>query len=396
MQRARLLYLGHAFPPGVAALYPELQPAGHLIETRLIQSIQPRFDVRCVGISEVKLSSLKDVRPISPGLPHALSLLDRPPAIWNWINSLRRLNRAYASWVAAGCRPHVILTCNFSPVYNAFVRRLAGLKGRPRLVLYLADSTSLGVPLPPLKRFRYRLKPFNWMDDEMAELYDACVAVSSDTEMKFAPRGAPWLWLPNGIDPARVRRDAAGPEGKAIVFGYFGHAGEHTGVHRLLRLFTARPRPGAELRVCCFGKRRTRLAEHYCQHPSVSFHGPFDPEGCVDFGTGCDVLVNPRPNVPGNRNNFSSKVFEYALARRSILTSRLSGVDVVLGDDAYYFDADDFDNSLEQRLTELAQTPKAELNHRGAAIQNRLLARYSWEAHGERLAEFLNQVCDER
>jgi len=394
IQRLRLLYLGYAFPPGVSALFPELQPAGHLIETKLIQSIDPRFDVRCVGVSEVNLARLEDVSPISPGLPHALSLLDRPPSIWNWIRSLRKLNRTYSSWLSAGYRPDVIMVCNFSPVYSAFVRRLACQKDRPRLVIYLADSTLLGVTLSALKRLRYRLKPFKWMDDEMTGLYDACVAVSANTQSRFSSQGLPWLWLPNGMDPDRVRKAAPGPGEGPVIFGYFGHAGEHTGLPHLLRLFTSKPRR-AELRVCAFGKARQDLEAEYGRHPTVSFHGPFDPEGCVDFGTRCDVLVNPRPILPGNENNFSSKVFEYALTGCCILTSRLSGVDMVLGEDARYFDAEDFECSLEHSLEELAGTPRTELNRRGLATQRHMLVHCSWETQGNRLTDFLEQVCNE-
>jgi glycosyltransferase involved in cell wall biosynthesis len=258
-------------------------------------------------------------------------------------------------------------------------------------VLYVADSTLLGVPLPPVKRLRYRLKPFKWIDDEMAELYDACVAVSADTQAWFQSRSKPWLWLPSGIDPERVRRGVPGPSQGPLVFGYFGHAGEHTGVPQLLRVFVARLH-NAELRVCCFGRARAELVEAYRGHPRVSFHGPFDPEGCVEFGTGCDVLVNPRPVFPGNQNNFPSKVFEYALSGRPVLSSQISGVDRVLGPDAFYFDNHDFHRSLTLSFDCLAATDRAELQQRGLAIQQHMGRDFSWQAQGQRLTSFLGRM----
>jgi glycosyltransferase involved in cell wall biosynthesis len=391
MQLRRLLYLGNAFPPGVSALFPEVQPAGHLIETNLIHSLRSRFDIRSVGLSSVNVNRLPRPLPSSPGLDNALNLLDRKPALWNWLRSSWRLQSACRQWRREGWRPDLIVVCNFTSVYNAFIRRLARRKHRPQLVLYLADSTLLDVPLPRLKRWRYQLKPFKWLDDDMAGLYDACVAVSAETEPRFTAGKIPWLWLPNGIDPARLRRNAAGPESGPIVFGYFGHAGEHTGIHHLLRLFTATPRP-ARLKVCCFGKMRGQLASRFADLPNVSFHGPFDPEGCVEFGTGCDVLINPRLKAPGNRNNFPSKVFEYALTGRAVLSSQLSGADKVLGPAAYYFDANHYSASLGQMLEVLASTPRTELRRRGAGLQNHLLAEYQWETQGRRLASFLQDL----
>ena len=112
----------------------------------------------------------------------------------------------------------------------------------------------------------------------------------------------------------------------------------------------------------------------------------------LQFAQQCDVLINPRPLWPGHDNNFSSKVFEYALAGRAILTSRVSGVDLVLGEEAFYFDETDFDRSLGGALVRVAETPRAELRRRGAAIQNRLLTEFSWQRQGERLAQFIHAV----
>jgi glycosyltransferase involved in cell wall biosynthesis len=302
--------------------------------------------------------------------------------------SLGRLRRAYRRWQREGWSPDLIVVCNFSPVYNAFVRRLACRQKRPALVLYLADSTLLDVPLPRLKRWRYQLKPFKWLDDDMVGFYDACIAVSAETETRFKAAGVPWLWLPNGIDPSRIRHNASGPQSGPIVFGYFGHAGDHTGIHHLLKLFTAAPRQ-AQLKVCCFGKTRTQLASRFARFPNVSFHGPLDPEGCVEFGAGCDVLINPRPAMPGNRNNFPSKVFEYALTGRAVLSARLSGADKILGPQAYYFDADHYEAGLCQMLDLLANTSRSELRRRGAALQAHMLAEHRWETQGLRLASFL-------
>lgn len=393
MQLRRLLYLGNAFPPGVSALFPELQPAGHLIETNLINAVRPWFDVRSVGISCVEVDRLPSPLPQSPGLVNALNLLDGAPALWNRWRSLRRLQHSCRQWHREGWRPDLVVACNFSPVYNAFIRRLARQKNRPRLVLYLADSTLLDVRLSPVKRLRYKLKPFKWLDDEMAGLYDACVAVSADTESRFSATGIPWLWLPNGIDPARIRSNASGPQSGPVVFGYFGHAGDHTGIHHLLRLFDTSPRQ-SHLKVCCFGRARKQLVSRFDHLPNVSFHGPFDPEGCVEFGTSCDVLINPRPHAPGNRNNFPSKVFEYALTGRAILSSRLSGADQVLGPHAYFFDAGNYNTSLGQMLDKLAITPRSTLRQRGTDLQHHVLTGHQWKTQTRRLASFLYSVAD--
>lgn len=391
MNPPRLLYLGNAFPPGVAGLFPELQPAGHLLETSIINTIRPHFEVRSVGISEVDVSRLQGRLDNSPGLPHVLNLLDRPPELLHRWRSLWRLRRAYAQWLREGWRPDALLVCNFSPVYNAFVRGVRRLAHPPKTILYLADSTMLGLPVPALKRLRYRLKPLTWLHDEMAPCYDACVAASLTTEAYFRARRTPWLWFPGGCDPARARPGPPGPRQGPLAFGYIGTIGEHAGAPALIRVFAERPRP-AVLHILCFGKRRSQAEALFSELKNVRFHEPRTPDECVTLAQEWDVLVNPRRVFPGNENNFPSKVLEYAMGGRAVLSTPLSGADAVLGPDAYYFDPTRFDESLDQALQQLIETPRAELDRRGAAVQQHVLQEYRWERQGLRLASFIFEL----
>lgn len=387
----RLLYLGNALPPGVSTLFPEAQPAGHLVETSLVMSIRGVFDIRSVGCSSLNLARLPGEMKDSLGLPNILNLADRNPELFHRRRSLWRLQRAYRKWEAEGWRPDLILVCNFSPIYDGFIRWLKRRPDAPVLALYLADSTSLGSEISPWKRFRYRFKPLVFPESEMLQYVDACVAVSPDTRQLFAERGVPWLWLPNGCEPGRaLRADEVAIEGPPR-FGYVGALGSHAGLPELLRVFTSKERPGV-LHICGFGKARAEITAICRQHLRLRFHTPRTPDECLQLSRTWDVLINPRPILQGNQNNFPSKVFEYALTGRAILTSCVSGADVVLGPEAYYFDARDFDQSLGRSLDELAATPRPELNRRGAAIQRRMLSQHSWAQQGERLAGFLRHL----
>jgi glycosyltransferase involved in cell wall biosynthesis len=149
----------------------------------------------------------------------------------------------------------------------------------------------------------------------------------------------------------------------------------------------------ATLEICGYGRLGETVNAIAAQHCQLKFHGLLTPQDCLSFGRSCDVLVNPRPASHGNQNNFSSKLFDYALAGRAILTSKLSGVEDVLGPDAFYFNPHDFGGSLRENLEILANTGRTELDRRGAAIQQRVVSLFSWEKQGARLAKFLTQVC---
>lgn len=392
--RPRLLYLGNALPPGVSELFPDHQPAGHLVQTSLVKSIKPWFEVRSVGCSGLALKTLPPASDGAFGLNNELNLTDKAPEAYHRRRSLWRLRRAYSAWRAEGWRPDIVLVCNLSPIYDGFVRWLRRHPSPPVLALYLADSNTLGMKVRWSKRFRYRFKPLVYPEAEMLPYFDACAAVSPGTRTFFSARKVPWLWLPNGCDPRRaLRPDDVVLEGP-VRFGYIGGLGAYAGAAELLRVFSAKER-NSSLDICGFGKASSEFAEFCRNHPRLQFHAARAADECLQLGRRCDVLVNPRPLLPANQNNFPSKLFEYALSGRAILTSRVSGADLVLGSEAFYFDEHDFALNLSGALDHLANTPRPELNRRGAALQQRLLSHYSWAHQGERLAGFLRALLVE-
>ncbi len=392
----KLLYLGFAFPPGVAGRFPEAQPAGHLMETNLITHLRPWFEIRSVGISWIDVEKVPGGDP-SPGLPHALNLLDRAPELYHRYRSLARLRRAYRCWTAEGWVPTAIIFFNFSPVYNAFIRWLKRGPGTPRLIVRLADSMNLQRDYSWVRRVRHRFKPLTWSDREMAGYVDAAISSSRATEPFFVTRGIPWYWLPNGVDPQRAIRpvDTAAAAQGPVQFGYFGSVAEYTGLPKLLEIFRSKPRD-AVLNVCGYGKGRTRIANLCARHPRIRIHLPRSPDECLRLASQWDVLVNPRPLLPGNENNFPSKVFEYALTGRCILSTRLSGVDQVLGPGAFYCDEAALAPTLGAALDHLSTLSRVELNRRGKKIQERLLAEFRWAQQAAQAAEFLHDVISGR
>src|SRR5579859_8046257 len=139
----RLLYLGFAFPPGVAAHYPNLNPAGHALETQMVQELRHYFEIRSVGLLPIEPPQFDAADPGS-GIAHDLILVEKPPEICHRLRALARLKDQYRLWRAAGWEPDLVLIYNLSPVYNQFVSWLRRQPRAPKIVLLLLDSANLG------------------------------------------------------------------------------------------------------------------------------------------------------------------------------------------------------------------------------------------------------------
>jgi glycosyltransferase involved in cell wall biosynthesis len=350
--------------------------------------------VRSAGVLPLEPPSLQMADPKS-GIPHDIILLEKPPELYHRFRSLACLKAQYRHWRSTGWEPDVVLVYNMSPIYNQFLRWLRRYPSCPKLVLLLLDSPNLGVPTRPWKQFRRRFKPMYTPDSDMIWRFDAGVGLSKITERYFRPRNVPFLWMPGGCSPSRAcPQDRSGfrQRNGSVRLGYFGALADHAGIRPLVDTVLTAKVP-ATLEICGYGKLSDTLKALADENSRLKFHGLLTPADCLQFGLTCDVLVNPRPATHGNENNFSSKLFEYALTGRSILTSNLSGAEEVLGPQAYYFDPRDFDRSLRENLFALTNTSRMELDRRGEAIRQRVVSEFCWTKQGQRLANFLQQIC---
>ena len=132
------------------------------------------------------------------------------------------------------------------------------------------------------------------------------------------------------------------------------------------------------------------LKQIAAQHPNFNFDGLLPKQSdCLPWAQKVDVLINLRPRAMGLENTFPSKVFEYAMAGKAIVSSRTGGADEVIGPEGFYIENENFEESLRQKLQEIAGMDRTELQRRGTAIRNRIHTEYNWDAQARRMIDFL-------
>ncbi len=394
----RVLYLGVSFPPGHVDRHPGVNPAGHTFETGMLGELSRLCDLRSVTTLPVALGEPSGG---SDEWSHGLVLRDSPPHAFHRWRSVRRLHDWWDGQLAEGWRPDVVLSYNTLPICNAFI---LGLRApvRPASVLLMLDSPQLERRLSLSKRIRMRLTPFTHPDAEMLRAFDGCIGLSREVERHFVPGKVPFLWMPGGISSRRAALAVEPPAGRdpaaPLRFGYFGSLGPHAGPVALAKAFAKLDWPH-ELVVCGFGKQADELRALAKMHPRIRFDGWLQTAAdTLRFGSGCDVLVNPRPPGLGNETNFPSKLFDYALCGRAIVSTRISGTDIVLGPEAFHVDsgAGDFVDALGDALRRAGECRPEELLRRGRAIRERVMAGYSWAIQAERIVDFLGRIGAKR
>jgi len=370
-----------------------LNQAWHPNETRLAQALSGLAKVSTVGMLAREIFDKLEPRDESIGLEHELLLWDRRPELWHRWNSWRQLRCFYLEKTARDGIPDVLLVKNMGWVFCHFVRWLRRQHPRPLIVLILADAGTLGQKIPLAKRLRYALKPMVALDEAKSiPLFDACISYGIGTRRYFEPRGVPWMWMPSAFnfryDPPPASSAQTGP----IRFGYFGQLAERTSVLPMVRGFLNANVPGT-LHVCGYGKLSNVLKELAGSHPNFHFDGLMPKQSdCLTWAQKVDVLINPRLPIQGLENSFPSKIFEFGMTGKAILSTRTCGVDQVLGDGGVYLETEDFPTSLREKLCEVAAMDRAELQRRGKAIRDRILREFNWDAQARRIIDFLDGI----
>jgi glycosyltransferase involved in cell wall biosynthesis len=362
----------------------------------MVQALSRLADVSTIGMMAREVYGEVEPRDDSIGLEHELLLWDRRPEIWHRWHSWRRLRRFYIEKTAREGAPDIVLVKNLGPSYDHFIRWLGRQRPRPLIVWVLADATWLGKKIPFSKRLRSLFKPMVTLDEGKAvSWFDGCISFSIDTRQYFEPRGIPWLWMPPApnfnYEPPSLDPLLGGP----IRFGYFGTLGSHSYILPTVQTFLNAEVPGT-LRVCGHGHLSEALKQLSAGHANFHFDGLLRPRECLAWAQQMDVLINPRPPAMGLENSFPSKIFEYAMTGKAILSTRIGGVDQVLGTDGIYLETENLKDSLRQKLREIAGMNRVQLQDRGSAIRNRVLKDFNWDVQGRRVIEFLTGMAAAR
>jgi len=359
----------------------------------MVQALSAKVKISTIGLLPAKIwGHLDGQKDDSSGLDNDLLLWDRKPELWHRWRSWRKLRQFYLEKTRRDGGTDVLLVRNLQPVYNHFVKWLRQQPNRPLIVLLLGDSGGLGEKISLARRLRYKFKPMMMLDDESVLLYDACLVSGINAKRYFEPRGVPTLWVPCAFhcnyDPPPPAPGRPGP----IQFGYFGALSEHSAILPLVHTFLTAGVPGT-LHVCGHGPLAGELEQLTRRHPNFHFDGFLPKQSdCLAWAQKVDVLINVRLPLWGQDNSAPSKVFEYGVAGKAILSTRTAGMDRILGEEGIYIESDHFEDSLRQQLRAVSALERTELQRRAFIIRERMLKEFNWDEQARRIVEFLDGI----
>ena len=385
----RILFLSHALPTGVSNRFPNINNAPHAQQSHMVPALGRISNISSIGLLPAEIWNQIEPKDDSVGLEHKLLLWNLKPELWHRWRSWRKLRKFYLNHVATDGMPDVLLVTNIEPVFHYFVRWLKKQPHKPLITLFLNDCGDLGQKISWFRRFRYQFKPMQMLANKAFPMYDACIALSIGTKRYFETHHRPWLWMPGAYNFGYESPHEALASSNEIRFVYFGGLSESAATLQMVKVFLESGVPGS-LHICGFGEKTAEiLVKISKKHHNIFFDGllPLTAD-CMRWAEKVDVLINPR--LPNWENSFPSKIFQYGITGKAILSTKVGGVDEVLGIHGLYFDADNFEIDLSKKLLEISKMDRRELQLRGTLIRKRILAEFNWDNQASRIVAFLN------
>lgn len=174
-----------------------------------------------------------------------------------------------------------------------------------------------------------------------------------------------------------------------LDIGYFGGVFPGYGVLEIAEIISQCDLP-VTLNVFGVGSELTKIKDISARDERIQVRGIVERDQALAYMRSFDVLINPRtPATEMEENSFPSKIFDYALSERAILTTPLKSLPSKIRDNLFEYKSNDREDVLVS-LSALVHLPRESLTETGRQFSQSLRAEYNVTSLGINVSNFLS------
>ena len=181
-----------------------------------------------------------------------------------------------------------------------------------------------------------------------------------------------------------------------FVAHFTGTLDHVNGVAFMLEGFMRTTNPDYRLRIYGRGPLEHLVTEAAARDPRIEYRGHRPNAEVLEEQRNATVLLNARPSGhPITRYTFPSKLIEYMMSGRPVITTRLPGIS------PDYFPhlrilEEEAPEALAALIDSVCSEPADQRDALGGRAREFVLTHKSWHAQGQRVAELIARICDAR
>ncbi len=217
---------------------------------------------------------------------------------------------------------------------------------------------------------------------------DRYIALNENAMKTFLPE-KPYIIVDGGINPDEFTETPIGWNGNTRNIVYTGALVDYSGIMNLITAMDLLEDDNIVLDIYGDGILRAEVERIAKQNPRIRYHGCVSNQEAIQAQQATWLLANPRPVASDiAKVTFPSKIFEYLMSGRPVMTTRLNGFSKDYDDILFWVDGDS-PELLAERINAIRRTEDTTLTQRAERARTYMLEHKTWQQNAHRMFAFI-------
>ena len=220
---------------------------------------------------------------------------------------------------------------------------------------------------------------------------DRYVALNENAMKTYLP-DKPYIVVEGGIDPEEFTKTPAGWDGKERNIIYTGALVDYSGIMNLIKAMDLVKDESIVLDIYGGGLLQNEVERVARVNPRVRYHGSVSNKEAMAAQQAAWLLANPRPVTTDIAQvTFPSKIFEYLMSGRPVMTTRLNGFSEDYDKLLFWADGDS-SAQLADCINKINANNAQALEQRALAARDYLLENKTWKHNAQKIYRFITNT----
>lgn len=214
------------------------------------------------------------------------------------------------------------------------------------------------------------------------------IALNENAMKQYAP-DSQYIIVDGGIEPSEFAQKERVWSGEEKNIIYTGALVDYSGIMNLVKAMDLIEDQSIVLDIYGKGALQAEIEQIAKENPRIRFHGSVDNHTAIMAQQSAWLLANPRPiESEIAKVTFPSKIFEYLMSERPVMTTRLNGFSKDYDEILYWIEGESPEN-IAQCVNKINGESSEVLLNRAKAAKQYLLKNKTWEMNAKKIHEFM-------
>lgn len=225
------------------------------------------------------------------------------------------------------------------------------------------------------------------------KICDYYIALNEVAMKEYLP-DKPYLIVDGGINPDEFENVPIGWPGKEKNIVYTGALVDYSGIMNLIKAMEFVEDQSVVLDIYGSGILETEIQRGAANSEKIRWHGSVDNETAIKVQQSAWLLANPRPvGSKIAKATFPSKIFEYLMSERPVMTTRLNGFSKDY-DSLLYWIEGEAPEDIASCINKICKESDETISARAKEARQYLLKNKTWEINAIKVNRFISDYLD--